>query len=70
MGSQTGKVLGLVIMIAVLAVVGSMAMLGTNGSLIVWNILDALTDWAGLIALGVALGIFYFFMPSTKKFGG
>lgn len=57
-------------MIAVLAVVGSMAMLGTNGSLIIYNILNELKNWTGLIALGVALGVFYFFMPSTKKFGG
>lgn len=57
-------------MIAVLAVVGSMAMLGTNGSLIVYGIIDALADWSGLIALGVALGVFYFFMPSSKKFSG
>jgi len=70
MGSQTGKVLGLVIMIAVLAVVGSMAMLGANGSILVYNILDALVDWSGLIALGVALGVFYFFMPTSKKFNG
>jgi len=45
-------------------------MLGANGSILVYNILDALVDWSGLIALGVALGVFYFFMPTSKKFNG
>ena len=65
--SWTKKGLSLVIFIAFLAVVGAMAMLGTSGSLIIYNILTAITEWSELIALGIALGLFFYFMPSGKQ---
>ena len=67
MSNQTSKVLGLVIVLALLGVVGGMTLLGTNGSLVIFNIVSSLAQWSQLIALGVALGIFFYFMPNTKK---
>lgn len=66
MGTMAGKVLGLVIILVLLAVVGGMAMLGTSGSLVIYNILTSLAQWSGLIALGVSLGLFFWFLPSLK----
>jgi hypothetical protein len=67
MSGQTGKVLGLVIMLALLGVVGTMSLLGANGSIVIFAITAGLGQWAQLIALGVALGIFFYFMPSKKS---
>lgn len=67
MSGQTGKVLGLVIMLALLGVVGTMSLLGANGSIVIFAITAGLDQWAQLIALGVALGIFFYFMPSKKS---
>lgn len=62
-----GKILGLVIVIALLGVVGVMTMLGSQGSIVVYAITSGLAQWSQLIALGVALGIFFYFLPNLKK---
>lgn len=67
MGNMLGKGLALVIFIAFLAVVGGMGMLGTAGSIIVYNILVALQDWSELIGMGVALALFIAFIPVARK---
>lgn len=67
MGTMAGKVLGLVIVLVLLAVVGGMTMLGASGSIVIFNILDALADWSGLIALGVSMGLFFWFLPNIKS---
>ena len=67
MGSMPGKILGLVIVLALLGVVGVMTILGASGSIVIFNIVTALAQWSQLIALGVALGIFFYFLPSIKN---
>ena len=64
---MSSKVLGLVIILVLLAVVGGMTMLGASGSLVIYAILSSLSQWGGLIALGVALGIFFWFLPSISS---
>jgi hypothetical protein len=44
-----------------------MTLLGANGSIVIFAITAGLGQWAQLIALGVALGIFFYFMPSKKS---
>lgn len=66
-GSMLGKGLALVLFIAFLGVVGGMGMLGTAGSIIIYNIMVAMQDWSELIGMGVALGLFIAFMPVAKK---
>ena len=65
--SMTKKGLSFVIFLAFLAVVGGMTMLGGAGSIIIYNILTAIQDWSELIALGIALGLFFYFMPGRKQ---
>lgn len=67
MGSMAGKILGLVIVLALLGVVGVMTMLGSSGSIVIFNILTALAQWSQLITLGVALGLFFYFLPNIKS---
>ncbi len=67
MSAWTKKTIALVIVLALLAITGSMSMLGTAGSVALYNILSAIRDWSELIALGVALGLFFYFMPTKFK---
>ena len=67
MSAWTKKTISLVIVLALLAVTGSMAMLGANGSIAIYNILYAVRQWSELIALGIALGLFFYFMPTKYK---
>lgn len=67
MSAWTKKTIALVIVLALLAVTGGMSMLGTNGSIAVYNILYAVRQWSELIALGIALGLFFYFMPGKFK---
>ncbi len=67
MSAWTKKTIALVIVLALLAITGSMSMLGTAGSIALYNILSAIRDWSELIALGVALGLFFYFMPTKYK---
>lgn len=62
-GTWTKKTISLVIVLALLAVTAGMSMLSGSGSTALANILDAISDWSELIALGVALGLFFYFMP-------
>lgn len=61
--SFTKKTIGYVIVLALLAVVSGMTMLAGSGSIALFNTLEAIKDWSELIALGIALGLFYWFMP-------
>lgn len=67
MSSYIGKGLALVIFVAFLGVVGGMTMLGTAGSIVIYNITTSLQDWSELIGMGVALGLFLVFLPIAKK---
>lgn len=63
-GVWTRKTIALVIVLALLGVTMGMSMLGTDGSIAIYNILHAIQEWSELIALGIALGLFFYFMPT------
>jgi len=57
MSALTKKGLGFAMFLIFMAVIGTMTILGTDGSVIVYSLLHSLVDWAELIGLGLALGI-------------
>ena len=61
MSAVTKKGLALAFFLILMAVISTMTILGTDGSLIIYNVIHSLVDWSSLIGLGLALGLVYMF---------
>ena len=66
MSAFTKKTIAYVIVLALLAVTAGMTMLAGSGSTALANTIDAIAEWSELIALGIAMGLFFWFMPSES----
>jgi hypothetical protein len=66
LSNTSNKVVDFAIAIAVIGVVATMTILGTAGSIAVWNILDSIQTWAPLIGLGVGLSLYYYFKAKKR----
>lgn len=57
MSAITKKGLGFAMFLIFMAVIGGMTILGTDGSVLIYTVVNSLVDWGQLIGLGMALGL-------------
>ena len=67
---MTKRTFSVIILIILMGVVGAMTLLGTNGSILIYAMLESLITWKDLIGLGFAIGITAMFLPKIKSLFG